>query len=142
LDPIHVSTRDAEREIRRRVAGKFNSYPGVQNGYRLLLIAGNKVRFVSTSGSDSIETTNVLVVGTFTHVAATHDGTTGRIYIDGVEAASGPLPLPPDTTMPFSIGCDHANSAIDNPFQGVIDEVIVFDRALSAATILAHVKAR
>ena len=79
---------------------------------------------------------NVLTIGTFQHVAATYDGTTMRIYVDGVEkanmAASGSID---PTTDPVLIGRNAANNTI--VWNGLIDELEIFNRALSQAEIAA-----
>lgn len=127
----------------RVIAGKFNSASTAANGYKLQLIGTNKIRFVSTAGGQYIDTANTISATVFTHVVGTHDGTTARIYVDGVQAAEGTLPLPPDTGVAFTVGCDYDTvGGNNNLFVGVIDEVAVFAKALSAATISQHFQAR
>jgi PKD repeat protein len=74
-----------------------------------------------------------LPANAWTHVAGTYDGATLRLYLNGVltssAAFSGPIP---GSTGPLRIG---GNSMWGEFFRGVIDEVWVFDRALSAAEI-------
>jgi hypothetical protein len=70
------------------------------------------------------------------HIVHTYDGTTERLYIDGVErpetvALSGDYSNW-DTTDLFSIG-NEAGS--DRPFYGNVYLVAVYDRALSAAEV-------
>ena len=69
------------------------------------------------------------------HVAATYDGTTMRMYINGVEESSIPGPVSIATNaVDFGIG---AQSDGANPFHGVFDDVRVYNRALSASEIAA-----
>ena len=78
----------------------------------------------------------VPVVGTWTHVAVSYDGTNGYLYVNGVLQASGPSPgYTPNVDGNFSIAARN-----DRAFQynGLIDEVALYTNALSAATILAH----
>ena len=79
---------------------------------------------------------NVLTLGTFQHVAATYDGTTMRIYVNGIEkasmAASGAID---PRTDPIVIGRNVVNPSL--AWQGLIDELELFNRALSAAEIQA-----
>jgi chitodextrinase/glucose/arabinose dehydrogenase len=74
-----------------------------------------------------------LAVNTWSHVALTWDGSIMRLYINGVEAANrartGPLA---STTAPLRIG---GNFPYGEYFLGRIDEVRVYDRALSTAEI-------
>lgn len=69
----------------------------------------------------------------WTHVALTYDGTTMRLYVDGAEVAvraqTGGIIT---TTGAFRIG---GNASWGEYFTGVIDEVRVYNRALSAAEI-------
>jgi plastocyanin len=79
---------------------------------------------------------NVLTLGTFQHVAATYDGAMMRIYVDGVEkgnmAATGSID---PTTDPLLIGRNAVSLNID--WHGLIDELEIFNRALSATEIAA-----
>jgi hypothetical protein len=79
------------------------------------------------------------------HVAGTYDRTSGTqvLYVDGVQVASstpGSFQIM-STTVPVRIGCynDSADGSISRAyFFGLIDEVMVFNRALSAASIAAY----
>ncbi|WP_298346118.1 LamG-like jellyroll fold domain-containing protein [uncultured Algibacter sp.] len=74
------------------------------------------------------------------HVAATYDGAIAKLYIDGLEVVSGtPSAAPIDTPNYFIVGSDIANFAttpVDiNFFNGAIEEVKIWDVALSEAQI-------
>jgi hypothetical protein len=75
----------------------------------------------------------------FTHVAGTYDGTTMRLYINGVLNGSGTPGLGPlqITNLPLIIGSSLRNGTTQNFFQGLVDEVEIFNRVLSADEILA-----
>jgi PKD repeat protein len=74
-----------------------------------------------------------LPANAWTHLAATYDGATLRLYLNGVPTASAPVSGPiPGSTAPLRIG---GNSMWGEFFQGVIDEVWVFDRALTPSEI-------
>jgi concanavalin A-like lectin/glucanase superfamily protein/fibronectin type III domain protein len=79
--------------------------------------------------------TAALALNTWSHLAATYDGTTVRLYVNGVEAgtAAGAGALPASAN-PLRIG---GNSVWGEYFKGRIDEVRIYDRALSAAEITA-----
>lgn len=76
-----------------------------------------------------------LAPDTWYHLAATYDGETLNAYKDGILVTSNPDPSgPPDSeTETLKIG----RAADTNPhyFQGVVDDVQVFARALSDAEI-------
>jgi len=76
-----------------------------------------------------------LPVGTWSHVATTYDGTTHRLYLNGTQVASvnrsGKIGTSP---KPLRIG---GNSVFGEWFSGAIDEVRIYNRALTAAEISA-----
>ena len=76
-------------------------------------------------------------IGQWAHVAATFDGTTARIYINGWEAASGPFAFANGTTAGLTIGNNNSFSWDGCPgtFYGDIDEVRIYNRGLSAAQV-------
>jgi glucose/arabinose dehydrogenase/fibronectin type 3 domain-containing protein len=72
-------------------------------------------------------------VSTWTHEALTYDGTTMRLYINGVEAVSKPQTgAVQSSTNPLWIG---GNTPYGEYFQGLLDEIRVYRRALTASEI-------
>lgn len=67
------------------------------------------------------------------HYAATFDGITTCIYVNGSLVGTGAGPLGPKSSEPFEIG----NAGTCEPFNGLIDEVSLYNRALTAAEIKA-----
>ena len=77
--------------------------------------------------------TAALVPNTWTHVAATYNGTQMQLYINGVPVSSVPATgLIETTTTPLRIG---GNTYSTEFFSGLIDEVRIYSRALSQAEI-------
>jgi Concanavalin A-like lectin/glucanases superfamily/Fibronectin type III domain len=76
---------------------------------------------------------SALTANTWIHLATTYDGATFRLYVNGVEVASraqtGSMAT---STNPLQIGGD---SVYGQYFTGLIDEVRVYNRALSASEI-------
>ena len=76
---------------------------------------------------------SAIAINTWTHIAQTYDGTTLRLYVNGVLASSaartGALEV---NSSPLSIG---GTNAYGEYFQGRIDDVRVYDRALSASEL-------
>ena len=76
-----------------------------------------------------------LPTGTWSHLAATYDGTTLRLYVNGAQvsqlAQTGPIAT---SSSPVRIG---ANSIWGERFSGLIDEVRIYNRGLSATEIQA-----
>ena len=76
-----------------------------------------------------------LLANQWTHLAATYDGTTQRLYVNGTQVAQRPQTGPTQvSSSPLRLG---GNSVWGEFFKGRIDEVRVYNRALSAAEINA-----
>jgi Concanavalin A-like lectin/glucanases superfamily len=79
--------------------------------------------------------TSALAVNTWTHVATTYDGATLRFFVNGTQVGSSPATGPIDgSSGVFRIG---GNSIFGEYFNGLIDEVRVYNRALSSTEINA-----
>jgi hypothetical protein len=76
-----------------------------------------------------------LAVNTWTHLASTYDGTVFRLYVNGSLVSSSPATGTIATSAnPLQIGGD---SIYGQHFAGLIDEVRIYNRALSASEIQA-----
>jgi hypothetical protein len=100
------------------------------------------VNFVAEDGTQFTIGSNegAVSVEAWHHVAASFDGTTARLFLDGrmigEVAASGPL----RTTGDLYIG-HRPTGETPRSFRGSIDEVAVYDRALEADEISRHHRA-
>ncbi len=78
---------------------------------------------------------NELIVGEWRHVVMVHDGTKDRIYMNGVQVAEKDVAGALDaTTHPFGMGYNPIDNA--NYFKGSLDEVQIYDEALSDIEIM------
>ncbi len=93
------------------------------------------IAFASTT--QFIDSLATVPTDTWTHVAATFDGGVMRLFINGQESASLSVGnvIPSKTTQPLLIG--HTNENAATFFKGLIDEIELFNRALSAGEIQA-----
>jgi hypothetical protein len=70
------------------------------------------------------------------HVIGTNDGTTARLYIDGIERGTDTTPATTlwDNSANLTIGAETkpSNNNVGRHFDGTIDEVVIFNRSLSA----------
>ena len=67
------------------------------------------------------------------HMAVTYDGEIARLYVCGLEAGSGPFTIGQATDAALALGAGGANG--ENPFRGGIDEVAIYNRALSLGEV-------
>ena len=78
----------------------------------------------------------VLTPGVWHHIAGTYDGNEVVLYVDGLEVASAPRSGQIATNnSALNLG-NRANA--DRAFDGSIDEVRIWDRALTASEIAAN----
>ena len=125
-------------------------YPASVSGWRTVILkevsggltyalyasdnASRPAVYINTGGSDIfVSGTASLSLNTWTHLAATYDGSTLRLFVNGTQvgsrAASGSIRV---STNPLRIG---GNTIWGEYFNGRIDEVRVYSRALSQAEI-------
>jgi len=105
--------------------------------YLLSTNGGDKCLFAVNSGGQKVATgTTTLLVGVWYHLAGTYDGSSVRIYCNGEEedttSASGNMS---STTAPVRIGAGSGGSGTENPFDGDIGHVAIWDAPLSASEI-------
>jgi hypothetical protein len=89
-------------------------------------------------GNDQVQSGGTAIqAGVWQHIVATYDGLKESLYIDGVQVdgAANSSPLTYDD-HPVQIGCDD-NGSLSEHFHGVLDELRIYRRALSAAEIQA-----
>jgi hypothetical protein len=120
---------------------------GMQSSY-MLGTTNYGLLFFTISGSGSARTnitlvsTNALPTNQWSHIAATYDGAAMRLYIDGAQAAqtnySGGIF---SGSANVGIGGIPQGTAFNWPFFGTLDEVSIYNRALSAAEIQSIVAA-
>ncbi|MFC7590556.1 LamG-like jellyroll fold domain-containing protein [Nonomuraea antimicrobica] len=86
----------------------------------------------TTSGANAPASAN-LPLNTWSHVAATYDGSTLRMFVNGAQVATNPTTGALRTgTSPLRIG---GNSGSGEYFSGLIDEVRIYNKALTPAQI-------
>lgn len=118
--------------IQQREAGAT----GYQGQYVLNVNADGTVNFFIYNNSTyqfDLTTSATVNDGRWHYLAAVREGTAGRIFIDGVQAASAVGAVQALALHPVAIGYDHRDN--NKRFDGLIDEVRIYERALSAAEI-------
>src|SRR5262245_30746986 len=84
------------------------------------------------STNQNVFATAALTANTWTHLAATYDRTTIRLYVNGVQVASAAQTAAISTSnAALTIGAN----TYGEYFNGLVDEVRIYNRALTAAEI-------
>ncbi|MBN0042178.1 hypothetical protein JN535_18640 [Cellulosimicrobium cellulans] len=128
-----------ERVATQHVVKKAQSYE--VDGYELSVASTGRPFFrVNQASSGDVFRVNassaaVADGSTWTHVVGTFDGSRLRLFVDGVEQGSVAGPAAVGTNaLPLVIG-DQSGGGY--PFQGAVDGVRLYDRALSASEVAA-----
>jgi len=99
------------------------------------IVNGGQPHF-QTSPFDDLVAPTLIPLNQWTHLAASFDGTTKRLYVNGVLVASkkglSDLVYEP-AAAPVTIG---ARGASNTPFTGRVDEVAIYNRALTGNEIV------
>ncbi len=123
---------------------KGRSGGGVINWFLGIDAATNRIAADFESADDSnhpLIGTTTLVNGTWYHAAITYSGATFRLYLNGVEEANVAVANGPGTASNHPPALGTAMDPAGVPagfFNGVIDEVRIWDSNRSAALILAN----
>jgi Concanavalin A-like lectin/glucanases superfamily len=122
--------------IKERASGEvYNLYSNTEANRPAVYV----VRASQPGSAIELRGSSQLPVNAWTHLAATFDGTTLRMFRNGVQfgsrAVSGPLLT---STGPLQIG---GNSLWGEFFQGRMDDLRIYNRALTAAEVLADMSA-
>lgn len=121
-----LAGQDNKWMINRVYGGKTNT------GYRLGLREGRPCfEIPQTEWSHSLTVSNVLPLGKWIHLAATYDGHMMRIYMDGRECGALPRTGPVNSND-FDLCIGSFAMSHSAYFTGSIDEVKLYNRALSA----------
>jgi hypothetical protein len=109
-------------------------------GYSLSIDNQNLLNFTRVLNGDHRHAKTPMIANTFVHVVGTFDGGTSRLFVDGSEMQSNEQAdvAIADTNLELIIGSGDASSF----FAGELDELALYDKALSPASIAAHHAAR
>ncbi|MGA2139973.1 MAG: S8 family serine peptidase, partial [Verrucomicrobiia bacterium] len=144
---LQLQTFTIEAWIQRATTNVVTTDPGYNgvifsygsNGYGIYLSSGDNSLGLSKIGYDNTKGTGAAPIAdtNWHHVAVTKSGSTVVFYIDGV---GYPAPAYSSTftfTTPAAIGAraDNLNTVNNDSFYGAIDELAIYNRALTAAEI-------
>jgi hypothetical protein len=92
-----------------------------------------QVAIATAGGPFAVSGTSRLPLSTWTHLAGTYDGSTLRLYVNGNQVAAQTVSAAIRTsTAPLRIG---GNSIFGQFFRGRIDEVRIYNRALTPSEV-------
>jgi Concanavalin A-like lectin/glucanases superfamily len=95
----------------------------------------------SNNASNTATSTTAVAAGTWYHLVGTYNGATMKLYVNGQEQASvASTHSQANTAFPFRIGAIGGTGG--GKFSGLIDEVAVYNTALTAAQVDQHYEAR
>lgn len=124
--------------LRQRILSRYLNAATANEQYALDLSMGMPRFLIGTTGTVSAVTgPTAAATGVWNHMCGTYDGTTMRLYVNGVSVAtlarSGAIT---SSTGIFTIGCDASSSTTRAEyFTGSIEEVRIYNRALSAGEV-------
>lgn len=85
----------------------------------------------------SVTSTTDVLDGGFHHIAGTWSGGTMRLYVDGLEQGNGTVATPLNNTREMHLGYSYGGGTPQRFFRGLLDEVSVYQRALSDTEVAA-----
>jgi len=116
------------------IIGKFNG--GIIGAYILSINGSGTVTFHREVDPWTFTGTQALPDNDFGHVAVTYDGAEMKIYVNGeFDSAQERGPQNTDTVTPVLIGARFTSDAPSEFFNGVLDELALFDVALTEQQI-------
>lgn len=147
---LDVGTITLEAIVKLTTTGNNYSILDRDNSTRCFqfrISSGNKFQLIfwtTTGGPFTVTGATTIAAATAYHLAATYDGTTAILYVngssDGSLAQSGTFQSGASTSAYFTIA-DSNNSGPTQFFPGTIDEAAYYGTALSATRIAAHATA-
>ncbi|NUT55133.1 MAG: hypothetical protein HOQ03_04015, partial [Thermoleophilia bacterium] len=122
----------------------LGSWSNAQAGGPMIWVDHAGGRYYLTLGAasfaDYLDSGRTPAVGQWEHIAATYDGATARFYVGGVEVASKPFTGNVGNTNTWRLGAYEATPT--GFFDGQLDNVRIYDRALTAAEVAVDMSSR
>ncbi len=128
---VHINGNNNDNSDRTIISKRAASV----DGYHFYVDTSNRVT-MRFSNTNRMSSNTALNNSQWRHVAFTYDGTNGNIYIDGVLDNSQAMAPPTTNDYIFAIGARYVNNLdIRNIFNGDIDEIRIWDSALTVTEI-------
>jgi hypothetical protein len=120
------------------IVAKAHDDSATANSWQLEIVDTGEVRFKTRGAALADESVvgPLATAGAWQHVAGTWDGATLRLYVNGVDVGNMPMPDLVFDDNPILVGADENGGAPAGFFPGRIDDVRLYDRALTPAEVL------
>jgi hypothetical protein len=138
-------------ELWARVTGGLNTYrspltsrdDSPPRGYICYASSNNRWEFWIGRGATPWQMLSgpMVVLGEWAHLGGTYDGTNMVLYVNGQPVASALVSFVPNTARPLRIGGGATESSGNYFFTGEVDEVAVYDHALTGSQVQQHYQA-
>lgn len=112
-------------------------YTSTLDSWQIDTDTGHTLRFISfaSNTANAVVVNSVFTESTWTHVAITYDGSARQIFVSGLlRMTDGPSQFSVNTD-PVYIGCDRDSGSPTHRMAGMLDDVRVYSRVLTAAEI-------
>jgi hypothetical protein len=110
------------------------------NAWQLNISANGRPAFAFPGGGGA-QSPTILAVGSVYHLVGTYDAQSMRLYLNGELAAQIPTAGAPFRASSDALHVGRGLTAGRFDFEGAVDEVAIYDRALSGERIRAHYRA-
>jgi len=114
--------------------GKRDTWSATDMMWQIEANQTNGTLSFARNGSNFADGDPVLPEGEWAHVGVAFDGSTARLFMNGSETGSGAFSFASDTESALVLGACQALGG--NPFNGALDEIGLYNRALSASEML------
>jgi len=107
-------------------------------GRQLVILSTGKATFEILGLTPSnIQSDTILTSGNWYFVVGRYDGSNLEVFVNGTKKTVSVTGTPNVSTSDFSIGCRFVGGgdAVSTPFDGIIDDAFVFNRALTDAEV-------
>ena len=148
LGPDHITMEalvrwDGENGFQQRILEKSFFGGGEQASYGLNILPDGRIQveYRAGGGPTTHTTMDPLVAGDAAHIVATFNGALALIYVNGMLVLSQAVTFPgalQDGLNALGLG---NQTERNRPFLGLIDEIALYNRALSLEEVEAHYKA-
>ena len=118
-----------KREIEPAVSGYILYKESADDNLTMALVNSSNTHMISTSDAGDLSD------NAWHHVAAVREGSEVRLYTDGLLVQTAIYDVDVSSSGTFTIGCNSEEVTCQQPFNGPMDEVAVYSRALSTQEI-------